>query len=388
MASDPIIAEPPAAPAPTRSIEGEPPAKGAMIPTANYRDEAVFRTEMERVFAAHWQFVGLQSELANNRDFVCVDYAGTAIVIQNFNGELKAFQNVCTHRFNRIQTEERGNRPLACRYHGWAFDRTGFPAGMPKREQFVTGTDADASLCLTQYKVETCGQFVFVKPGTQGPDLRAFLGRFYEELETMGGHFGPESSYAVTPHAANWKLLVENVLECYHCGLVHQETFVSVLGLGRVAPDRFAFEGRHSSFHVPRVPGKKENLRGKVLAHLDARPLAHPSFYHIYIYPNLFISSTEGLSFYIGHALPLSPTRTDLRVRLFEPRVELTPNQRARQDVITQQGLAIGAKVIEEDRALLESVQRGIEISAKPGIIGDDEIRIAGFMNAYAADMA
>ena len=63
--------------------------------------------------------------------------------------------------------------------------------------------------------------------------------------------------------------------------------------------------------------------------------------------------------------------------------LDLTRAQRAAQDMINQSGKALGRAVIDEDRAILENVQRGVELSEKPGVIGRDEIRIAAFMRAY-----
>ena len=89
-----------------------------MIPKLNYQSAAVLDEEMRLLFKGGFQFAALATELAGNRDFVVVEQHDCSIVVQNFKGELRAFQNVCSHRFNKIQTEERGNRPLTCRYHG------------------------------------------------------------------------------------------------------------------------------------------------------------------------------------------------------------------------------------------------------------------------------
>jgi phenylpropionate dioxygenase-like ring-hydroxylating dioxygenase large terminal subunit len=352
-----------------------------MIARENYHRPDILRQELERLFHPHYQFGALTSELQSDRDFVCVDYEGTAVVLQNFKGEIRAFANVCSHRFNRIQTQERGNRPLTCSYHGWTFDQSGFPHGMPRREGF--SMEDRERLCLTRYKVETCGSFVFFKKGEDGPGLREYLGRFYDQIEQISSYLGPEIDSGTTPHAANWKLLVENVLECYHCGIVHQETFVETLGIGKAPIEDATFDGPHSSSHFPRSALRSESRRQKALAYLEGRAFAHDSFFHIYIFPNLFISSTQGLSFYVGQALPVSPSRTNLRFRLFEPKLELTRGQRAGQDLINRSGTELGRKVIDEDRAILEQVQRGVGLSEKPGIIGKDEVRIAEFMEVY-----
>jgi phenylpropionate dioxygenase-like ring-hydroxylating dioxygenase large terminal subunit len=357
-----------------------------MIPVRNYHREDVLSLELERLFQPHWQFGAMSSELAADRDFVCVDYQGTAAVLQNFKGEVRAFANVCSHRFNRIQTQPRGNRPLMCAYHGWNFDESGYPKGMPRREGFDL-SDREL-LCLTRYQVERCGGFIFFRRGTEGPSLRDYLGRFYPVLEQISGYFGPEIDNGVVPHRANWKLLVENVLECYHCAVVHQETFVKRLGVGRGGIDDVQFDGPHSSSHFPRSPIAAEARRARALAYLDQREFAHDSFFHIYIFPNLFVSSTQGLSFYVGHALPNRAGQTDLRFRLYEPRFELTRSQRAAQDLVNQSGTELGRAVVEEDRLILEQVQRGVELSEKPGIVGADEVRISQFMQIYERLMA
>ncbi|HEX8224744.1 MAG TPA: aromatic ring-hydroxylating dioxygenase subunit alpha [Allosphingosinicella sp.] len=360
-----------------------------MIPKENYYSDAILEQEIARLFLSGFQFAGLSHELANDRDFVCVDFLGTAVVVQNFKGVIKAFQNVCTHRFNRIQTEDRGNSPLRCRYHGWTFDVAGFPVGLPKRDQFLAADGSNAqALCLPEYRVESCGSFVFFTQTDNPLTLADYLGDYWRVLEELSRHIGAETHFAHVPHAANWKLLVENVLECYHCAIVHPETFVTGLGVGLKPIEQVEFSGPHSSSHFPRSETKRENLRKKLLAHLEAREFAHDSFYHVHIFPNLFISSTEGTSFYVGHALPVSAGETRLRMRFFESSVPLDASGRKKQDIINQQATQLGARVIDEDRAILENVQRGMRLSTRPGALGADEIRIQRYMERYETLMA
>lgn len=358
-----------------------------MIPSFNYHAPSLLERELEVLFRRGYQFVGLTTELEENRDFVCLDHAGAAIVVQNFKGELKAFQNICTHRFNKIQVEDRGNRPLSCRYHGWTYDSTGCPAGIPKRHQFVEDPDErDPRLCLPEYPVETCGKFVFVNMGGGASSLREHLGEFYDVVEGIGEHIGREIHHCVVPHAANWKLLVENVLECYHCATVHRSTFIP-LGVGKLPISDVMVSGDHSSSHFPRVDEPREHLRQRYLSHLAKRGFTHNSFYHIYVFPNLFISSGEGLSFYVGNALPSGPAETRLRMRIFEPAVELSARHRARQEPINVGTIDTSLALVEEDRAILEAIQSVIALSERPGAIGAEEVRIQAFMERYALKM-
>ncbi|RYF11429.1 MAG: Rieske (2Fe-2S) protein, partial [Oxalobacteraceae bacterium] len=139
----------------------------------------------------------------------------------------------------------------------------------------------------------------------------------------------------------------------------------------------------HSSCHFPRTAGKREGLRNRILAHLDGRQFKHDSFFHIYIFPNLFISSQEGLTFYIGQALPDSADHTLLRTRMYEPQIALSEKERTRQDVMNTQSVEIGNAVIAEDRVILEHIQRAIPVTTSCGTLGDMERRISAFHLRY-----
>ncbi len=352
-----------------------------MISSRDYRSDEVFRDELRLLFGGAYQFVCMTTEVANNRDFVCLDYPGTSIVVQNFKGELAAFENVCRHRFSRIQTDDRGNRPLMCRYHGWNYGADGCPFGIPRRSEYQIDGREDA-LCLPRYRVEACGKFVFVAPFDLTVSLRDYLGTFYDALEKISQHFGPELHYGVVPHRANWKILVENVVDNLHCGLLHQDTFIA-WGYCRKPLEDIQLDGPHSSFHVPRTEQEREGPRRRALSHLQDRGFAHDSFYHAFIFPNLFVASTEGYSFYVGHAIPVSPGETQLRVRYYEPAVSLEGGRRARQDLINEQTRVQALKIIEEDRPILEQVQKGMEVADGEGFVADSEVRIHAFFEAY-----
>ena len=356
-----------------------------MIPNTYYYDPAVFDREMTELFATGYEFVGLAAELANNKDFLCVDYAGCAIVVQNFRGVLRAYKNVCSHRFNKIQFEERGNRSLTCRYHGWSFNADGRPIGVGERVEAVD--DLADLLCLEEYHIERCGQFVFVRRAKSDLTLRQYLGTFYDVLENLSEHMGPQIHFGTVPHRANWKVLVENVVDNTHCSVLHKDSFVS-FGFCRAPVEDVVIDGVHSSWHVPRTPLDRDNLRNRALSHLKGRSFAHDSFWHLYIFPNLFLASTEGINFYIGHALPMSADETRLRVRYLEPKVELNPKERARQDMLNEQTRKYGLDVVEEDRPILESIQTGVRLAHTNGVMAKGEPRIRSFMDGYLKRMA
>lgn len=357
-----------------------------MIPKEAFYSEAIFEAEMRQLFDAGFLFVGLTSELANERDFVTLDYPGAAIVVQNFKGELRAFQNVCAHQFAKVQYQTRGNRPLMCRYHGWNYGADGYAFGIPKRSEYKLDEVPRECLTLKPYRVETCGSFVFVARPECTLSLPEWLGPYWSHLEELSRHIGREYTFQDLPHGANWKLLVENVLDSYHIATLHRETFLAD-GFAREAPHDVLADGPHSSFHIPRTPTgdeKHEAVRRRLRSHLDARQYRHDSYFHILIFPNLFVSSTEGTTFFVGQALPEAPDRTNLRVRYFEPALELAPRHRPKQDLVNQVTSENGIRIIlEEDLPVLESVQQGLRMTDLPGFVGEGEFRIRAWRDAY-----
>lgn len=357
-----------------------------MIGNDSYLLDTVLARETDAIFHAGFQFACLLSEVAQDKQFVCVEHVGSSIVIQNFAGELRAFENICTHRLNRIQYEPRGQRPLSCRYHGWTFNKAGCPIGVADRVA-IGGEPVAQRLALRRYRIETCGAFVFICREDHDGELRDFLGVFHEVLAEISPFFGAETAFGHVSHAANWKLLVENVLDNYHCGVLHRESFVE-FGFCRKPAEDTRIDGPHSSWHVPRVPIARETLRKRALSHLSHRGYAHDSFFHVYIFPNLFVASTEGMSFYIGHALPTGPGTSELRYRYLAPELELTEKQQIYQNSLNLQTNASGLRIIEEDRPVLENIQRNMRLSKRPGVHVRDEPRIEAFYRSYINAMA
>lgn len=73
-----------------------------VIPPQRYSGEANHAEEAARVFRRCWMFVGFTDDLRNDNDFITADIAGTSVLVQNFDGELRAYHNVCTHRYSLI----------------------------------------------------------------------------------------------------------------------------------------------------------------------------------------------------------------------------------------------------------------------------------------------
>src|SRR5687768_6801823 len=100
----------------------------------------------------------------NDKDWFTTHVSARSIVVQNFEGELRAFANVCSHRFSAIRREPSGNGILQCPYHGWIYNKDGIPYSIPRKPRFDDMTDERrCELALDRYDLELCGTLVFIR---------------------------------------------------------------------------------------------------------------------------------------------------------------------------------------------------------------------------------
>jgi phenylpropionate dioxygenase-like ring-hydroxylating dioxygenase large terminal subunit len=348
-----------------------------------YIDEQVLDSEKNIFRKECWLLIAHKSELLKNNDFISFNYLGEKIFIKNFNGNIKSFQNVCLHRFNTIHEEDYGNRSTSCSYHNWVYNKEGRIGGLYCRDSFSNTEISD--LKLKEYEVDYCGDFYFIKlDEINKVSLMDYLGSVYSKLENLSRHFGYKTIDYTIEHQGNWKLLVENVLECYHCTSVHENSFAK-LGYGFIKPEKFDFFQGHSWCEFPKKIGFKENkLINKVLI---SRTYKCEGYIHFYIYPNAFISSVEGKGFYFGFLFPQNTSKTNLRVRYFSPKLEAQLNESEKNiyDFINQISNDSLDLVLKEDKKMIENIQSNLKnFPSKSPIFGDEEFRINKFYNYFS----
>jgi Rieske 2Fe-2S family protein len=298
------LATPPEALRLARSLDG-----------AWYADAGVFAAELEAFYARRWVAVGRGSELPEPGDYVTREVAGESLlVVRAGDGTAGAFYNVCRHRGARLVRDEAGRCPavIRCPYHAWSYGLDGALRGAPNlpdahRERWgglglhrVALEERYGSLWVNL--AGDAGSF----DADVGEQVRARMGT--DALVARWGlehlALGRELVYDV---GANWKLLVENFSECYHCGPVHPE-LTSVIpefkrGRGTLhspgygagftaAAAGFTVDGRAG---LPRLPGLTDAE--------DRR------YYAIVLTPNVFLHLVP--DHVVLHRLePLAPDRT------------------------------------------------------------------------------
>src|SRR5262245_30055161 len=140
-----------------------------LLSSEDYTSTEVFAREQEKLLTESWQFAGFVDDIPNDGDWSTIEVAGRSIIIQNDAGSYRAFLNVCSHRYSRICTVERGHGMLECPYHGWRYDQKGMPYAIPRKPRFADFTpERVCELALKQFSVGTWEKLIFVRLSATG----------------------------------------------------------------------------------------------------------------------------------------------------------------------------------------------------------------------------
>jgi phenylpropionate dioxygenase-like ring-hydroxylating dioxygenase large terminal subunit len=207
------------------------PEKSYTIPARRYLDADILAQEKEAIFYRNWWYVGHQSQLPDPGCYLTVDVCEqNIIVIRDKSGELNGYYNVCQHRGHELLSGSGKVRTITCPYHAWSYGFDGELKAARNTEKMVDFDRCKFSLKPVQVEV-FCG-LLFVNLDLEAAPLKQQTG----DLENEIRHFCPridEVKFAQRDHydvASNWKVLVENFLECYHCQPAHKD-FVNLVDM-------------------------------------------------------------------------------------------------------------------------------------------------------------
>lgn len=197
------------------------------LPQAFYKDEALFKLDLAEIFEKEWLFAGMSCELPAKGNYITLSIGENPIVlVRAADQQIHGFFNVCRHRGSRLCVTEKGKvAKLVCPYHQWTYELDG-------RLLFAgsnMGEDFDTSLYgLKPIHVKVAGGFIFVCLADQAPEFDAFpaeLERYLAPYDVENLKVAVQSDIV---EQANWKLVVENNRECYHCNGAHPELLNSL----------------------------------------------------------------------------------------------------------------------------------------------------------------
>jgi phenylpropionate dioxygenase-like ring-hydroxylating dioxygenase large terminal subunit len=313
-----------------------------MLSWSVYSDPALPALERGRIFARAWQYLGHVGELGDGAGYVAGRIGDIPVVgTRDRAGVLRAFLNVCRHRGSVLAAGAGARETLQCPYHAWTYGLDGALKGAPRSKR-EPGFDCEG-ISLRPASVGTWGPLLFANPDPEARPLGEVLG----ELPGLVAAAGIDVE-RLEPHArtestvdANWKLVAENFLECYHCAVAHP----GFSALVDVSPD--AYELTTGDSFSSQFGPVRENGSG-----LDTAGEVTRSQFH-FIWPNTMINIFPGrTNLSIGPVLPAGPERTERFLDyFFGPEVEAA---------WILELLEFDGQVGAEDKVLVENVQRGI----------------------------
>jgi len=193
---------------------------GHTLPQDLYNSPEAFKFDLDAIFGQSWILAGFTCEIPRPRGYLAVSVGGSPVVItRDGEGVYRAFHNSCRHRGAQVCAEGTGGRArLTCPYHQWVYDLDGrlVHARMPE-------TFERAEHGLRPVHLENVAGALFVCLAETPPSFA----RFRADLEPLlAPHRLEEAKIAfqnTLVERGNWKLVMENARECYHCGVSHPE---------------------------------------------------------------------------------------------------------------------------------------------------------------------
>ena len=191
------------------------------LPRQFYTSETVYKMDIQHYWNHSWIWVGHINQIPNVGDFFLFDYGYESVIIaRDKNDSVNAFLNVCRHRGSRVCIEKSGNtRVFVCPYHAWTYELNGsLRAAREMEDNFKT-----AEYSLKKVNLRIFHGLIFICVADNPPNIDEGL----LQLEPLVEPFEFENLKIVHsanyPVAANWKLALENYMECYHCAPAHLE---------------------------------------------------------------------------------------------------------------------------------------------------------------------
>ena len=322
-------------------------SRSASIGSDCYIEPEFLEVEREQVFRRSWQFLCHEEKLREPGSYVTAAVADRSIVaVRGEDGALRAFYNVCKHRGHELLKGAGTTRLITCPYHAWVYALDG-RLHRARRSELIEHFDADR-IFLTPVRVEVFCHLVFVNLDPGAPPLAEQTGDLAREVTSYAPDiadltFAHRLTYTVR---ANWKAVVDNFLECYHCPVAHRD-FVTLVEMDTY---KVTTHGIWSS-HMARAGRGRNRAYGVGGASVTDHAVW-------YLWPNTTLMRYPGRgNFMVWRFVPAGPEETYEEFDFF---FESAPPTEPEMEAIR----FIDEVLQPEDIGLVESVQRGMRTPA------------------------
>lgn len=342
-----------------RGVDYQTPPLMPALPRDYFQSEAIYREEVEKIFCNRWLLACREEEIPRAGDFVLVPVGDESIiVVRDHKGDIHAHFNVCRHRGTRLCATEQGtfaHGAILCPYHAWRYDLSGRLKAAPLMKEATGFAKTDYPLYSAHLRL--WGGFVFINLAEDAApfeqEMAALLTRF-EAWHLPELRIAHKIEYSL---ACNWKLILQNFQECYHCPGVHPM-------LAERTPFRSAV---HDCFDGAVIGGYMELSEPRGSMTMDGKAAAPPvcevdgddlQRVHYYsIFPNMLLSPHPDFVLYHRmRAFAFDRSRIDCFF-LLHPEVIAAPQRMAR----FQSAIEFWDMTNRQDWHVCEQMQLGLQ---------------------------
>jgi phenylpropionate dioxygenase-like ring-hydroxylating dioxygenase large terminal subunit len=322
--------------------------RGESLPSHWFTDPAITEREYERIFRKYWQYIGPVQQLKSVGDFITGYVGGIPVVAVRNDKGIEGFVNVCRHRRHEVMKGCGNSKIMQCKYHAWTYDLDGKLKGAPR-------SDREPNFCLDDFpllsvKVETLGPWVFANLDENCKPLSYYFGPVLDMIKESGLNLDTLELWGRDEwdSQANWKTMIENYLECYHCPVAHPGFTAAI----DVDQDSYKL-AEHEWFSSQIGHVRQSALEGKSKVKIyDAKGSVKQAQYYL-LWPNLTININPGYpNLSVDFWMADGPNRTrGFSEQFFAPGVD----KKWAEELIH-----FNKEVGAEDDVLTTSVQRGL----------------------------
>jgi Rieske 2Fe-2S family protein len=356
-------------------------AAARTLPAEAYNSTEVFNWEARQLFGGGWVCIG-RSELVpepGSQRGMLVGETGV-LLVRDADRRVRAFHNTCRHRGHELVSigECRRRRAIACPYHAWVYALD----GQLQRASRFTDLSAfeTADFPLLPVRVEEWLGWIFINVSGDAPELSEWTGSlagYLADWEPERLVVGASHEYVIQ---ANWKIIFENFVECYHCPSIHPE-------LCRVSDPEsgtsmFPHDGMWMGGPMELINGAEtQSLDGKGsgvrFRRLSGRDLDRVHYHTLF--PNLLISPHP--DYLMTHTIvPRGPAETFVECAWLFP-----PEATAQQGFDPSFAAEFWDRTNGQDFAACESVTRGLRSAGyRPGPFDQREAVVHAFQTMIA----
>lgn len=309
------------------------------LPFWLYTKPEVLEVEKREIFSKTWQYVGHISQLSKPGDYITAEVADRPIIVScGQDGEFRAFYNVCSHRAAKLVEGEGNKSVITCPYHAWTYRADGSLLRAPNMSGCENFDYQD--FCLKNIKLEIVQSFIFVNLDPKAHSMTTQFPDLFQHVEKYDLSKLTRIRVKETICKSNWKIGIDNYLECDHCSIVHK-TLVSKLDMKQYEMAMYDYY----SYQGTPLKGMTSDFG-----------LGQGGRYY-WLYPNTWFSFDPGpANLSIHQSVPIDHKTTKYVYTTFFMTDEITKQE--------EELMAMDQLVRKEDLDICEIVQKGIETGA------------------------